>query len=351
MLILCLCLVHSASKVSKALLAKDQTSLSLWANHARIERLRGRLEEARKLYRTVLTSTPPDRAGQGALWWDWAEVEWLSGQSEAAIQVVVRSVQAQGTGGMALLRAKRNLEDVLAKTPLSHWKERESWLKLRGLLELLTSTPAAALALLDAQTSSLEAGTSSHEGLTVASLGLLYNHGTTLKNPMPPALLRERAQKAIEIYPNNTFILGVFLEGEKGQGVWGRLRALLSSGDGAGAAAKDVPRRVAEVWVASWDKSRWEAEEERTRNGLSAAVEDERYADCSAWWCVVFAESSFLWHRCRGSSVLWRVYLEFEIRCGRLERAKKLLFRAVSECPLVKGTKFLKVDAGAAMND
>ena len=30
--------------------------------------------------------------------------------------------------------------------------------------------------------------------------------------------------------------------------------------------------------------------------------------------------------------------MEFEIRAGQLQRAKKLLYRAVRECPLVKGT-------------
>lgn len=41
--------------------------------------------------------------------------------------------------------------------------------------------------------------------------------------------------------------------------------------------------------------------------------------------------------RTRGSSILWRLYVEFEIRTGHLQQAKKLLFRAVRECPLVKG--------------
>lgn len=35
--------------------------------------------------------------------------------------------------------------------------------------------------------------------------------------------------------------------------------------------------------------------------------------------------------------MLWRIYLEFEIRCGELKRAKVLLYRAVGACPLVKG--------------
>lgn len=44
--------------------------------------------------------------------------------------------------------------------------------------------------------------------------------------------------------------------------------------------------------------------------------------------------------RTRGSAVLWRMYVEFEIRCGELRRAKTLLFRAVGACPLCKGMHY-----------
>lgn len=38
---------------------------------------------------------------------------------------------------------------------------------------------------------------------------------------------------------------------------------------------------------------------------------------------------------------MWRIYIEFEIRAGELQRAKKLLFRAIGECPMVKGMRQL----------
>lgn len=44
--------------------------------------------------------------------------------------------------------------------------------------------------------------------------------------------------------------------------------------------------------------------------------------------------------RLRGSPVVWRILLELEIRDGQLERAKKMLFRAVAECPLCKGASW-----------
>ena len=89
--------------------------------------------------------------------------------------------------------------------------------------------------------------------------------------------LRERAERVIELYPSNTIVLGMFLEAQKGQTIWGRVKALFGEGTEAGMQDKDLSRRVAEVWVASWEKGRWEAEQERTRGGLSAAVQSERY--------------------------------------------------------------------------
>ena len=54
---------------------------------------------------------------------------------------------------------------------------------------------------------------------------------------------------------------------------------------------------------------------ERIRSGLAAAVEHERT---------------------RASPVIWRAYIEFEVRAKNLKNAKRLLFRAIGECPFVK---------------
>ncbi|KAI8980698.1 DUF1740-domain-containing protein [Trametes punicea] len=309
--------LKGALKVSKTMLASARDSLRHWAVHARMECLRGRYDDARKVYQTILGSSSQHRPGEGAMWWDWAQMEWLARNDDAALQVIISSSGVAGSGGIAVLRAKRHFESLLTTQMLrAHWKERAPWIKLAALLELLTSSPQSALAVFESYLNAFEVGTPAHEGLTVASLALLYNHSIVLRNPTPPGLLRERAERAIEEYPSNTAVLGVFLEAEKGQGIWGRVRAMLgeTAADGTWK-EKDVARRVAEVWVAGWEKGRWEAEIERTRSGLSAAAEDERT---------------------RGSAVLWKVFVAFEVRAGQPERAKKLLFRAVGECPLVK---------------
>ena len=246
--------------------------------------MRNKPDAARKVYQTVLSSAQPGQPGQSMLWWDWAEMEWISSGNEAAQAVIRRCAgQQSGSGGIPILRAKRFLDDAVNQTPVDCWTEREAWIKLRALLELLTSSPEAALAYLDTHLNDLSVGSVEHERLTMATLSLIYAHANILKNPTPQVVLRDRTQKAMEEYPNNTIVLGLFLEGERGQGVWGRVRAMLGGGGtveggsvGKAAIVKDLARRVAEVWVARWEKTRWEAEQERTRSGLSVAVEDER---------------------------------------------------------------------------
>lgn len=303
-----------AIKVSKTLVAKIQDSLPHWRAHARLEQMRGKTESARKVYRTVLeaagASTPPS----GPLWWDWAQMEWLGGASDVALQVILRSTGTSGSGSVVILRAKRELDELCASLSDGLWKEREAWVSLRALLELLTSTTSAMLAVFDKAFSRLPPLSEAHESLTISTLSMLYVHGSILRQSVPPATFRKRAEAAIQLYPNNTVILGLFLEAEKGESVWGRVRLMLGDRD-PGSTEKGLHRVLAEIWALCWEKGSWRAEEERIRSRFSAAVQSVRL---------------------RGSAILWRAYLEFEIRAGRLKQAKLLLFRAIKECPLVK---------------
>lgn len=339
---------RSALKLSKSLLASATDSFPHWAAHARLETLRGRIDDARRIYQTMLgSSTDSEKLGAYTLWWDWAQMEWLSRKDDVALGVIIRSAGTTGTGGIAVLRTKRRLETLVQQTHrVTSWKDRVALVKLFALLELLTSSLQSALSVIDSQVASLAPATPGHEHLMLASLILLYNHTLVLRNASPPEVLRKRAELALEEYPSNTVFLGVFLEAEKGQTVWGRVRAMLGETRANGTGVeKDVARRVAEVWVAGWEKGRWEAEVERTRAGLSAAVKNDRYVSRG-----VKLESEVNLNRpplrTRGSTVLWKLFVEFEVRAGQLTRAKDVLLRAIGECSLSKGTCGGCVDRG-----
>ncbi|KAJ3844301.1 NRDE-2, necessary for RNA interference-domain-containing protein [Lentinula raphanica] len=305
--------VKSALKLSRSFLATAPNSLPHWEAHAKLESIRGKLDDARKVYQTLLVASaqPSLRPDESHLWWDWAEMEWLAGQGENALSVILRAARIEGRGGVAILRAKRTLNDFGREC--NTWQEKEAWIKLMALLDVMTSLNIQnALSTFDEELMRIEPREIAHESLTMASLLFLYRYGSVLKHPMPPSILRERVIQAIAHYPHNSIVLAIFLEVEKGQGVWGRIRATL--GDN-GENMKDVARRIQEVWIAGWESGRWEAEIERTRAGLAGAVEHERT---------------------RGSLQLWRTYIEIEIRAKQHKKARSLLLQAIRECPRCK---------------
>ena len=230
-------------------------------------------------------------------------MEWLAGQDEASRAVILKSVGVEGPLGVNLLRAKRQLEDniqrfsaipTLDKGGLDPRRDsrfdlgerpspRVAWIKSRALLELLTASLPAALTVFDnhmeGTDTSTVIGARELESLVMVSLALIYHYGVTLRNPFPPEVLRKRAEKALLLYPSNSFILGIFLESERGQGVWGKVREQLGEVivDGE-VREKDLMRRVVDLWIESgWEHGRWQLEKERARSGLNNAVKHERY--------------------------------------------------------------------------
>jgi len=90
---------------------------------------------------------------------------------------------------------------------------------------------------------------------------MLYRYGIIVESLMLPIVLRERASIALGAFPGNSIILGIFIKGKKGQGIWGKPRGMLGDNEVDIGKTKDVAHRV---------------EVESTRSGLARAVESER---------------------------------------------------------------------------
>jgi len=256
-------------------------------------------------------------------------MEWLAGDPDAATRVVLRAAEVEGLG-LAILRGKRALEATAREIPETLWKVREAWTRLGVLLELLTGHSLPSF-----MTAPLEAGTVAQESMAIASLGTLYHHISTLKSPTRPVILRERLENAVQLFPDNTILLGMFLEMQRGQGLWGRVRKLGDSNiSGDMVHEKSVSRCAAEIWLGGWEKGRWFWEVERIRSSLTAAIENER---CVYPGMMRITNSKPFVISTRGSPVLWRLLLELEIRAGDQERAKNVVLQAIGACPLVKG--------------
>ncbi|CAE6358374.1 unnamed protein product [Rhizoctonia solani] len=316
--------LKKALKLSRTQLAQDQSSLYRWATHARLERTRNKYEEASKIYRVNLAHVDikERRPGELELWWDWSEMEWLRDAVNDALQIIVMAVGVRSTSPTDILRAKQIYDSSLKSGDLSDPMANVVLVRLRALFELLTtdSLPAA-LAIYNhhLQTSQFLHHTTEHEDLVLSATLCAFHYTRTLGRPCPPSVLRDQATAAIKLYPGNTILLGLFLESERGEKVWGRVRDAVSNVILQEDLKDDMKTEVSlarvlwAVWVESWEHGNYE--QERVRNVLSKAVND---------------------HRMRHSPVLWRIYLEFEIRAGQLARAKALLYQATNACPWVK---------------
>ncbi|THH06938.1 hypothetical protein EW145_g3737 [Phellinidium pouzarii] len=316
---------RSALKRSQNLLSVNSSSPELLTAHAYLERMNGKNDKARKVYKVGLDSLAQGNEDSVVcLWWGAVELEWLLSQNDVALELILRGAGQPGEQtGVHILRAKRRLEEICQQENTSKWRLRLNWIKLRLLLELLTGTIEAAIAIVKRFQRKEERGELEHESLTVASLLMIYHHTVTLRNSASPALLRGLVHEALEVYPSNSVVLGLFLECEKGEGVWGRVRALMGEKTGGMLQEKSIARRLTEVWIANWEEGRWLGEVERVRSGLESAVACDRT---------------------KGSAIIWNLFVKFEIAAGNLKRAKSVLFRALGECPLVKDLYLLAFD-------
>lgn len=311
-------------------MSTSRESLRLWAAHIQLQRLRGKEDEARRVFETVVSSSSFHPAEESRLWWTWAEMEWLANREEAAQSIILRSVGILSGGPTNILKAKRILEDRAISS--EDWRVREAWICLRALLDIVSSSQShgleEAVQRLKAfiQKNSLT-GVRKESAWTRIFL-LVWNHTTTLKRRFRRNEVRDLTKDVVIDMERegrmNSIILGAFLQGERGESVWGRVRALTGeyglSGQkqkeaSADLVVKSTGRRIWEVWLMSWERTDWREEKERIRNSMMSAVADQRT---------------------RASPTLWRIYVEFEIKCKELEKAKRVLFMAISECPLVK---------------
>ncbi|KAG8987353.1 hypothetical protein FRB90_003389 [Tulasnella sp. 427] len=131
--------------------ARLRNSLPRWSAPARLERIRGRTAEARKVYEASLLSRPLNigedtRPGAAKMWWDWSEMEWLNGDPTAAQKAIIRAVEGSASAGTisgtVLLKTKKALEAKVRERVQSGEEGMEDLVPLvnmQALLDLLAA--------------------------------------------------------------------------------------------------------------------------------------------------------------------------------------------------------------------
>jgi hypothetical protein len=257
----------SAIKSSKQRLETDRSSLHLWRNHARLERIRGKNTEASKIYAMAI-ALDPQSPEMPSLVADALEFFWLRDDRSEAQQMLSRFLDIQGPlTRLNLLRARKNLDGraSLYATESLQW---EACIRIKFFLELSGTTIQGSIATVDASIFALDRQRPLRESLTVWLCATIFSISQISGSMVPPTVVSERINMALVDYGGNTILLGLFLECERGLGIWGRVRSLLDDISSIGSAMltpKGLKRIAWEIWAEDWGYGRWEPERVRMK--------------------------------------------------------------------------------------
>ncbi|KAI7849022.1 NRDE-2, necessary for RNA interference-domain-containing protein [Circinella umbellata] len=322
----------SARNVAKGMLKDYQTNLSLWNAYAQMEKSHGKLKEARKVYQTALatyqTFPKKDQVMVPLVYSAFAQLEWEEGRSDEALKILVSFGVEQPYDekeslptNAQILKAQRFFEQKTSQlSMLIRNNEQEMDIAYHyticyALFRLLTRNMIEASnvyenALEYIQEHNAERGFES-EVLWVAYAKLIYknvemNHHKGYK----PGHLRSLLQRAILLFPNNTVFIGLY--------VWNEARTKLHN-------------RVKSMFVQSL------ASGPNVILWLSAIRTELHYHQpYDANQVRSLFESAVEKTNTKSSILLWKLFIEHEIKCGEMTKAKSLFYRAIRACPWSK---------------
>mmetsp|Transcript_3935 Transcript_3935/g.9400 ORF Transcript_3935/g.9400 Transcript_3935/m.9400 type:complete len:710 (+) Transcript_3935:274-2403(+) len=342
------------SEGARGLLALRRDDLTLWAAYGAAEAERGRLKAARKVFAAAMASAQKeDRLAAAPLALECAEMELRhadrgEGASLAAIVPLVwlgsnESICAKG--GLpddSVVSARKGFQAVLPQAlatdggRLNHSSAAliaaaalfEALAPRKGCSSLeepgLSPGLAAALAIhraaRDATSSEVRVCSVFHEQLQVRLAKLLMEPpvpvglrggSCTPRELLKPRAAKELIQQALRDFPSSPALLSLWARLHERLHHMSALRRSLAEVAPPGGAAVPLP------WLLLL-----QAEFRRPGGGHLVTGTLER--------CL--GSRSPL----RSCPMLWRVYLAYHVKAGRLESAKKVFLRGIHECPWSK---------------
>lgn len=267
-------------KDSKKSLEQRKNSVHLWRCHAKLERIRNKPSEAAKIYNMSL-SIDPQSSELPLLVADGVEFFWLRDEQVQAQSLLTKYLGIQGVlSGLNLLRARKNLDARMSDYKEAD-KQWEAYIRLRFFVELASTKMEDCISVIDSLLARPHVTRQTHEVISMWLCLTIFSIARLPGSMTPPTLVRDRVSISLELYPHNTVFLGLFLECERGYGIWGRVRNLLDSryqSDSAIGGDKISLLRVTwDIWAENWGYGPWETE--RVRNKLENAVNTAGYVD------------------------------------------------------------------------
>ncbi|BEI89274.1 uncharacterized protein CcaverHIS019_0206360 [Cutaneotrichosporon cavernicola] len=316
-----------AVRAAKSILAGDSDNLILWDGYARLEQQRGKLAAARQVYVTALHAAEQRATLAGInkddleqdmdeLWAAWAEMEYETGDEDLCLQVIT---MAAGFQRERIAECTSTGYNAQQPSPITMLKSKQHYatasstsqhqLVLGAIFVTLTDGIEAARDRLLNVVDSLPAGDPRIEETLQLLVKVIFVHNS--RHSSPASLMRNVLERAIELCPNNTIFLSLYLFGEGNRRVYGNVHRLTSR-------LITEDRGIVPLLWAVWAESQGAARTfydkggsgaERARRALNQSVNSPKGRQCAG---------------------LWLLYIEFEMLMGRPKAAKELCYRAMA---------------------
>ncbi|KAG5437565.1 hypothetical protein PCANB_000993 [Pneumocystis canis] len=313
--------------------SKKFSNVKLWCAYAQLEYLNGNMLETRKIFLNILENVKPDHTER---FYDhiiayklWAEIEMRNNEVNNSIKILISMVENEFDiktmlsnnqkiySNSILLKAQKSFQHLIRLTlSFKNYKMLRLFTECYALLNYLTKSLDSALEIYHQTKSNfsdlVNSSSIEYEQLLISELKLLYYCLQTLK-VFKISILQDRAKTALLKFPNNCIFLSMF--------IWTEAKLLFK----------------AKIYH-YFEKNIFKVEEPSFVIFLSA-IWTELYINS---YKINMHAIRYLFERAvenpntKSDLIIWKLYIQFEIQYGALEKGKAILYRAIRDCPWSK---------------
>ncbi|CAO3586073.1 unnamed protein product [Absidia cylindrospora] len=319
-------------KLAKKLLKDQRTNIKLWNAYAQMQKAHDKPEEARKVYQLALTAAK-DFAGDDhlltpLLYRMYAQLELEYGCRQESLNILMKMAtndsfdKSDTLATSDIVKVEKYFDDAQQST-YHHLMEMDNEvlttvayesLVCHALFRYLVNGVDAAeqvyqQAYDDLSSNKIEHGFIS-EKIRVSHVELLYHHAKRKDGEYQPRKLRQATMQGLTLFPNNTILLGLFIWNESKTWIYNRVQAFFTTN------LESDPNVI--LWL------------------VYIYVHLHRKQPYDVNLVQTLFEEAVRHPRTRASILLWKLYIQHEIRLGNTQKAQALLYRSVRECPWSK---------------
>ncbi|QSL65394.1 hypothetical protein MERGE_002704 [Pneumocystis wakefieldiae] len=333
-------------KLAKIILKKKPLNIKLWCAYSQLEYLNGNILEARKIFVNTLRNIKPDHTEE---FYDyiiayklWAKMEMKNNEINNSIKILVSMVESELNiktlifndeiiSSNSILKAQKVYEfklylkkayfqsfQHLSRLSLSsgNYKMLRLFTECYALLIYLIKSLDAALEVYCQAKSdfnnSVNSNSIEYEQLLTSELQLLYYCSQTTK-VFKISTIQDRARTALSKFPNNCMFLSIF--------IWSEAKSFLKTKiyhyfekNIFKAEKSSYIVFLSAIWAELYINS-YSINTHAIRSLFERAVENQET---------------------KSDLIVWKLYIQFEIQYGTLEKGKSIFYRAIRDCPWSK---------------